>query len=133
MFKIKKAQILQFMCVPGTTWNIQFNQNNFQNWPELIEKYGCNMLIIYNPRLFELITLKDFTKYDLKKITLIVCGGSYISPDMYHKIRKEFQKHSGFKVKNLCLILLSDKYINTFNAANFYMILIISIKFFLNS
>ena len=67
------------------------------------------MLIIYNPRLFELITLKDFNKYDMKKITLIVCGGSYISPDMYHKIRKEFQKHSGFKVKYISVILMSDK------------------------
>ena len=56
------------------------------------------MLIAYNPRLFELISLKTFHKYDLKNITLIICGGSYISPDMYSKIRKEFQKHSGFKV-----------------------------------
>jgi len=86
--------LVHAQSLPGRKEIIMLDAADIQNWPKIIEQTQTNILLAYNPRLYEIINNDDFGKCDLSNMAVILCGGTYMSPDMYFNVKKKFKLHT---------------------------------------
>ena len=100
---VVNSMIFTANLIPGKKKNnILLDMNDIINWPSLLSETKTNVLIAYNPRMYELLSLDTFDQFDLNQIKCLIVGGSAMSQGMYQNIKRRFEKHS--KSKNFPLI-----------------------------
>ena len=91
---IVNMMIVTTNLIPGKKSNILLDMNNIINWPSILSETRVNVMIAYNPRMYELLSVDTFDKFDLSQIKCLAVGGSFMSQGMYQNIKRRFGKHT---------------------------------------